>query len=144
MTDDDGVVSVPICQTEANCPDDHARAFTHPAYAIAAFSDNDFAVVVLPNPVSYYGLAITPVRLNTDPNFPVNQGDIQETFGWGLTSYAPPEFTNVPMIADLGYIPNDVCGSGSPWYPDQITDNMLCAHDPEKSSCSGDSGEPFL
>lgn len=97
---------------------------------------------------------VDPVRINDDPNTPV-VNDTLMAVGWGVTRVNHHndgeddfEFPQVMQEVDLSYVPNLHCRQIN---NDQgltlerwLFEDMMCAANEGKDSCSGDSGGPLL
>jgi hypothetical protein len=89
-----------------------------------------------------------PVTLNFNEGIPY-AGDALTVVGWGLTD--PDDSTAYPDTlreVSVGYISNDQCerttSKGQRLYQGYIFDDMLCAAEPGKDACAGDSGAPLI
>ena len=118
-----------------------AYVIRHPNWDwIATRFDNDFALIILDNPVG----GITPVALNDNPDIPANRDDELEVFGWGDTDPNDDDgpgntnFPPLPQIVTVDYLPDNQCNEAP--FDQEITSNMLCAYTPDKDSCQADSG----
>ena len=122
--------------------------------------DYDFALIFLPS-ANYNTTAIKPVMLNTDPNIPKADDEVN-TFGWGAaggaksnpnpnpspspgptedtifpTTIFPTYFPEIPQTANLSYLTPKQCNESQ--YV--ATDSMLCAESAGASVGTGDSGK---
>lgn len=98
----------------------------------------DFMVMQLDSPVT----GITPVKLNSDPNYPVDN-QVLTVVGFGVTTPGGSE-PNVLRKVNVNYVNPTTCNND---YGGQLTPSlMLCAGEPNggKDSCQGDSGGPIL
>jgi len=104
LDDDTGVTSFQICPKEygIGC-DKNTTAYVvrkqdydprKPNPAAGVITDNDFALIFLPQPIT----DIDPVELNDDQNIPANAGDDLVAIGWGFTI---PDSVGVPSDSDL-------------------------------------------
>jgi hypothetical protein len=165
--DNDGVITVRLCQTEGSfgCEDDLAFVVRYPEYD--GGYPNDVALIFMPPglPVDERIANLPNVALNCDPNIPVD-GQELEAFGWGLTC-KPPERTAAPIPAPgeptaaptpsafiecpFGEEPNEIQTGTLKYLPNQecilkgggITDDMLCAKTDSTNGVAvgnGDSG----
>ncbi|MCP4344517.1 MAG: serine protease [Desulfobacterales bacterium] len=105
--------------------------------------DSDIALLKLETDVdlSPVKLSLTNISDNTDA----------VTMGWGIIGYETrpdlpgwknPVYSDILQELAVNIIPNSEC---SEFYPDELTDNMICA-DAEKNKgvCIGDSGGPLV
>ena len=113
---------------------------------------HDFAIVKL------YGEAqAPPVGLNRNPNVPRFEDEPLTVLGWGFLDDDVPSNmikSEVMMEAEIGYVPNDVCGNLEGIDPKTqrefsygdryVDDDSMCAHHPDRGSCLGDSGGPLI
>ncbi|XP_055633810.1 trypsin zeta-like, partial [Toxorhynchites rutilus septentrionalis] len=61
--------------------------------------------------------------------------------GWGLTEPAG-SMADYLMAVDIPIVSQEVCrGQWGDW---RITDSMVCAGEPGRDSCNGDSGGPLI
>jgi hypothetical protein len=91
QNNDEGVTTIPLCQTEFNsCSYDTSLAYAirHPDWGVNTLG-NDVALIILPEGLEIIQ-PIRPVRLNRNPNVP-KVGQELEVFGWGQTSNFPNE-----------------------------------------------------
>lgn len=95
----------------------------------------DFAIICLTDPVD----GITPVQLNSNNLIPVNGVEL-DVFGWGNTQKDPVVQTNIPQMADVTYISNDVASNPPYNKGSLVTPSTMFTIDPTQSICQGDSG----
>ena len=105
---------------------------THPDYN-SSTQNNDFALVRLSSPAT-----ATPVTMDMN--------GLSETYtsnnkvwaiGFGNTI---PDESSLPARmkhVEVSFVPDDTCND---MYFGRITENMMCAADPNEDSCQGDSG----
>ena len=92
-----------------------------------------------------YSATVRPACLPQDPTDDFI-GAKAVVSGWGALAQKKPNATRIRQPDHLQDITvtvtsNDKCGN----YPrDEITDKMMCAHNPGKDSCQGDSGGPLV
>jgi secreted trypsin-like serine protease len=88
-----------------------------------------------------------PVRINNDYSLP-NPSYILTVAGWGATSDDGAEYPTLLQEVDLFYVPNGLCkritDNDGLSLGTSLFDDMMCATDYGKDSCSGDSGGPLL
>jgi len=144
QNDDEGVTTIPLCQTEFNsCSDDTnlAYAIRHPDWNTNTF-ENDVALIILPEGLEIVP-SIRPVRLNRQGKVP-KDGQEMEVFGWGQTSNSPNvEDPNEIQTGTIEYLNNRECQRlyTNGGYTYTITQDMMCARtDGGVDSSLGDSG----
>ena len=103
----------------------------------------DFSLLEL-NEELTYSANVRPACLPQDPNDDFI-GAKAVVSGWGaLAPHSNSTHIKHPQhLQDVTVTvtSNDKCGE----YPrDEITDKMMCAHNPGKDSCQGDSGGPLV
>ena len=167
--DNDGVITVRLCQTEGGfeCEDDLAYVVRYLDYVPPL--QNDVALIFMPPELPVEDeqrIANLPnVALNCDPNIPVD-GQELEAFGWGRTCEpsktaapipAPGEPTAAPtpsafIECPFGEEPNEIQTGTLEYLTNQecnalwgggITDDMLCAKTDSTNGVAvgiGDSG----
>ena len=106
----------------------------HPDYDHDAETyDNDFALVRLNEKAD-----ATPV--------PMDMNGLSETYtsnnkvwaiGFGETDPAGNSIPARMKHVEVSFVPDDTCNDN---YFGSITENMMCAADPNEDSCQGDSG----
>jgi len=116
--------------------------YEHPDYENEYYgSDNDFALLQLEDSSS-----VTPVPIDTSgisEGYSTGKGQLW-VIGHGNTNYENPYFPERLKHVEVKYVSNNDCTSNPYFYADsQITDNMMCARDPDQDSCQGDSGGPL-
>lgn len=113
------------------------RKILHPDYRYST-DENDFALLELSD-----GATQPVVRLYTGGD--TLEGENGVVLGWGWTNARYPEKL---LQVEVSVIPNDVCNEGyeaaGGYGENPITESMLCAGEPGKDSCEGDSGGPLL
>ena len=82
---------------------------------------------------------ITPVQLNSNNLIPVNGAEL-DVFGWGNTQKDPVVQTNIPQMADVTYISNDVASNPPYNKGSLVAASTMFTIDPTQSICQGDSG----
>jgi secreted trypsin-like serine protease len=120
------------------------RQWNHPSYN-ATTTDNDIAVLTLPNPVSAKPIQITT---STDTASYV-AGTSATVYGWGRTSSTTGDISETLRTATLPINSNATC---SGFYgTDFVAGHMVCAGKPATGSdtgtvtpCNGDSGGPLI
>lgn len=102
-------------------------------------NDNDIALLRLESPVNFNS-AIYPACL---PYNLVNvsiSGQTGTTTGWGKT--ASVGFSSLILReVDLPMLTTQECRR---YFPNDITENMICTYELGKDSCQGDSGGPLI
>jgi len=98
--------------------------------------DGDYALVRLSEPST-----ITPVQMD-DGSVSNNYSGGEKVWvsGFGTTSTDPssPTFPTRLQEVEISIVNENICQQSRP-----ITENMICAADPGKNSCNGDSGGPL-
>ncbi|KAL3796995.1 hypothetical protein ACHAW5_011030 [Stephanodiscus triporus] len=147
QNDNTDVLRIPLCQTEgsAGC-NGLAYVVRHPDY-VHATTKNDIALIILPAlpPIVQAVVANIPnVALNRNGIFPVPEIQWLEAFGWGLISNKPNVVEpNEIQTAKFVAVTNEFCKSRmKPKYV--ITNDMLCATNPQSETAKGDSGGPLV
>jgi hypothetical protein len=140
-----GVTTFLLCDKEygEGCDSSsYAYAIRHPEWNTEVNPDtnvnsnDDFAVVILPEPITN----IEPVELNTQSGLPT-EGDQLGVFGWGITQNYPREVRpTTPRTASVSYVPNKECSTRQGVQYD-ISSNQMCTYSMNKSQRQGDSGE---
>jgi len=112
------------------------QTYVHPNYNPSTI-DYDVALLRLSAPVNFAG-NIQPVKLAPSTSGDFSGGSATCT-GWGLTTQGG---VGSDILREVTYpvITNQRC---STMYSG-ITARMLCAYEPGKDSCNGDSGGPFF
>jgi secreted trypsin-like serine protease len=112
------------------------QTYKHPNYNPNNL-DYDVALLRLSSPVTFTD-TIKPVKLAPSSSGDFSSGSATVT-GWGLTSEGG---SSSAVLREVTYpvITNQRC---STMYSG-ITARMLCAYEPGKDSCNGDSGGPFF
>lgn len=113
------------------------KYYMHPDYSPRTL-DNDIAIIEMKDPIPY-SPRVMPVCMPSNVSDFV--GSMGTVAGWGALSEGGSQpdvtnFVNVPIISNVS------CNAS---YPDEITDNMICAGTDAGGvdSCQGDSGGPF-
>ena len=124
----DGEQKINVCSWES-----------HPEYDENTF-DNDFAIITLAKNVVFSN-TVMPACL---PAPSTDYDSVVATVtGWGLLSYnGYSPYT--PYEVDLDTMNNTACTTNTRYSTGMITNNMICASRPGKSSCMGDSGGPLM
>lgn len=139
-----GVTTFLLCDKEygEGCDSSYAYAIRHPKWNTEVNpetnvnSNDDFAVVILPEPITN----IEPVELNAQSDLPT-EGDQLDVFGWGITQLDPREVRpTTPRTASVFYVPNKECSTRK-FVPYDISSNQMCTYSMNKSQDEGDSGE---
>jgi len=113
------------------------EAIRHPSFSSSNL-DFDVALLRLATPIPGWSTTVQPIRfVSTDAGS--YDGWPATVTGWGLTSDGGSP-SNVLLEVTYPIITNARC---SQMY-NGITPRMLCAYEPGKDSCSGDSGGPFF
>ncbi|MGW0582554.1 trypsin-like serine protease, partial [Streptomyces sp. NPDC002920] len=120
------------------------RQWNHPSYN-AAKIDNDVAVLTLPNPVK-----ATPIPMTTaGDTASYKTGTVGKVYGWGRTTSANEDISQVLKTADLPIQSDTTCANTYGSY--FVKGHMVCAGKPATgsdtgttSACNGDSGGPLV
>jgi len=123
----------------------------HPYYQPKSIN-HDFAVLTLSSPILF-----------TDSTMPICLPDSNDDYagvvatgtGWGLTQRPIPgergDLSPILMAVNLTTMSNEQCQAGlqmtnmpPSFVAGVITPDMLCAYEPGKTTCKGDSGGPFV
>jgi len=147
------VSSIKVLLGEHNVADreinkvDVAEIINHPDYKFKGKTNkfkehllNDYSILRLANPVPFTK-KVSPACLPADLSS-TYAGSLATTTGWGRRrSTDPSSNPDVLHEVDLTVMTNAKCNN---WHNGVITENMLCASAPGKSSCTGDSGGPLI
>ncbi|XP_055633815.1 transmembrane protease serine 9-like [Toxorhynchites rutilus septentrionalis] len=99
-----------------------------------------YDVSVLRTARPMHGLYMNPIELDVvGTNYPVGTRAIFS--GWGLVT-TPGSLPLMLQKVDVPLIDNNTCRLY--WPADWITDEMLCASEPGRDTCNGDSGSPLV
>ncbi|XP_013380732.1 uncharacterized protein LOC106151855 [Lingula anatina] len=112
------------------------RDYHHPNH------DSDIALLKLSSPVQYSD-RISPLCMANVPGI-VSDGARCMVTGWGLTAAWSRVPSRYLMEVLVTYTSAATCRATSKYTAAQITNTMICAEDPGKDSCSGDSGGPLI
>lgn len=123
----------------------------HPQYN-SQKTINDFALLILKNPVDMTDSNVGLVKLNTQSSTPAVNSYVT-VVGWGETQASTRGLSKDLLEVDVQVISNSDCdkssgsvGGYSDNYNGQIKDSMLCARieGGGKDACQGDSGGPLV
>jgi len=124
--------------------------YVHPSYDPNT-SDNDIALLRLSAPVTtIQPLILIDASVQAQLETRVDDG-LEDVFaiGWGGVEAisSPLDYQSYPIVlrdVALPYVSNTVCNSSN--LAGQVTNNMMCAGEPEGGidSCQGDSGGPLV
>ena len=107
---------------------------THPDYN-SSTQNNDFALVRLSSPAT-----ATPVTMDMDGlSGTYTSSDKLWAIGFGNTVTSGQNLPSRLKHVEISYVPTNTCNSTN-MYGGEITQNMMCAADPNEDSCQGDSG----
>lgn len=112
-----------------------AAILVHPEYNDVTL-DNDFALMKLVSRAD-----ATPVPMDQNkyvPNYSPGKRGLW-AIGFGTTSAGGSTSSKLRHV-EVAFVPSNTCNS---MYSGGITDNMICAADPNQDSCQGDSGGPL-
>ncbi|XP_050096515.1 trypsin-7-like [Anopheles aquasalis] len=113
-----------------------AQIINHPDYSDTTL---DFDVCLIRITTSFVGPNIAPATLAPEgTDYPAGTRTVVS--GWGLTSPISPLPINL-MAVELPLISQESCRST--WGALGVTDNMICASEPGRDACNGDSGGPL-
>jgi trypsin len=114
---------------------DVVRQYIHPNYSEST-TNYDIMVVKLSRPTS---ANVANVKLNSSNSIP-STGEAVTVVGWGVTELGSTsdELNEV----EVSVVSQASCRSS--YGSNLITDEMLCAADPNEDSCQGDSGGPLF
>lgn len=117
------------------------RIVAHPQYDAtgAKGEDNDIALLELSSAVpEELSIAITSPAQEAILYKP---GEAATVFGWGITESG--NISQKLKAVEVHFVGRNQCNAAQS-YNGQITENMICAGDKGKDSCSGDSGGPLV
>ena len=99
-------------------------------------SDNDYALVRLSSPAT----GVTPVTIDMDGLSGTYDAGVKLwAIGFGNTETSGQNLPSRLKHVEISYVPTNTCNSNN-MYGGEITQNMMCAADPNEDSCQGDSG----
>ena len=124
----DGEQKINVCSWES-----------HPEYDENTF-DNDFAIITLANNVIFSNTVMQACLPAPSTDY---DSVVATVAGWGLLSYKGYS-PYTPYEVDLDTMNNTACTTNTRYSTGMITNNMICASRPGKSSCMGDSGGPLM
>ena len=129
------VVIAFFLRTQASQVISSNKIISHPDYS-SANTDNDYALVRLSSPAT-----ATPVTMDMNGlSETYTSSNKIWTIGFGNTLTNGDNFPSRMKHVEVSYVPTSTCNSDNK-YNGQITQNMMCAADPNEDSCQGDSGE---
>jgi trypsin len=115
-----------------------SEIFIHPKFNQTSL-ENDIAIIKVAPSFTFDMLNLQPI--STETNLQIAEGTQCSVHGWGTLVYGFP-FTPDNLQTVVLKISNfDSCNKT---YNGELFDNMICAYDDEKDSCSGDSGGPLV
>jgi trypsin len=99
--------------------------------------DNDYALVRLSSPAT----GVTPVTMDMDglSGTYTSSSNKLWAIGFGNTVTSGQNLPSRLKHVEISYVPTNTCNSTN-MYGGEITQNMMCAADPNEDSCQGDSG----
>jgi len=111
------------------------RYVQHPAYD-SKTQDNDISLLHLSTPLTW-SKTVSPACLpwKTEGNNCGNSVNVMAS-GWGVTSSGGSP-SSVMKKVELPCMSSEACAK---YYPQLITNNMICTYAPGKDACQGDSG----
>ncbi|XP_041769967.1 trypsin 3A1-like [Anopheles merus] len=113
-----------------------AAIINHPSYSDGSL---DFDVCVIRITTSFVGANIAPITLAPEgTDYP--EGTRTMVSGWGATSPIGALPINLQAV-ELPLISQESCRGV--WGAASVTDNMVCASEPGRDACGGDSGGPL-
>ena len=109
----------------------------HPDYDPITI-DNDIMLIKLKRPSIHQ-----PIKLDDGTSrFP--EGMKVTVTGFGVTDPDHQHVSRILREAEVSLVANDKCGESYDSVNLPITESMLCASEPDKDSCKGDSGGPLF
>ena len=124
----------------------------HPDYN-ATTTNNDFRLIFLSETVAHdVELVTLDSSIQLSNELLVSNSCQLTVMGWGDTTASNDTFvkSNELMKIDVNLITNEACKQSSDGvnsyseFPNEVTENMMCAKDSGKDSCQGDSGGPLV
>lgn len=112
--------------------------FSHPGFSLETL-ENDIAILKVAPDFSFDLPSIQPISLYTLDEF--DEGTNCSVHGWGVLWYESSLTPDTLQTVNLTISNFDHCNKT---YEGDITRNQFCAYEPDKDSCSGDSGGPFV
>uniref|UniRef100_A0A2A4K756 Peptidase S1 domain-containing protein n=1 Tax=Heliothis virescens TaxID=7102 RepID=A0A2A4K756_HELVI len=117
------------------------QIINHPTYNVAAFLDNDFAIVRSASAIVYNN-NVSPVSI-AGANYNLGDNQVVWAAGWGMTEFGSPseQLRHVQVYT----INQEICRNRYA-ASTTITDNMLCSGVLDvggRDQCSQDSGGPL-
>jgi len=131
-----------FCNFSGNCGQvsqtvNVAKKYVHEGYN-SVTANNDFALMKLASRVT----VTNPVKMDQgtiSPNYPSGYRNLW-TLGFGNMNNGGSSFPNNLYHVELAHVPQATCNAN---YGGDILPSMICASNPGKDSCEGDSGGPF-
>jgi len=117
------------------------KEIVHPLYGESEdTATHDYMLLFLKEPVTSRNYTVEYIKLNSNPLIPAS-ADPVTVVGHGVTEQDSLELSNLLLEVEVSVISNEECKENS---YEELTDDMLCAADPNEDSCQGDSGGPLF
>jgi secreted trypsin-like serine protease len=118
-----------------------ARIIAHPQYDATGANGEDHDIALLEMSASVPEEMSIAITSPAQEAFIYIPGESATVFGWGITESG--SISQKLKAVEVRFVERNKCNEPQS-YNGQITENMICAGDKDKDSCSGDSGGPLV